>query len=115
MDGSGIDTRLKVNRISSGQSWLYSVPDLKKSNLRFAEIGHLIREGYSIRVTTPEGFDFTKETLSKIALDEMIKAYKGDKLIDKLSDLVSEELLYEIIDNGNYFSWISRKARGSVL
>jgi len=102
--------RLKV----SAHGCSYSIPQLKIERVSYRQMGHLIREGHELDVKTDEGLDYTKETLTKIALYDLFPPNVSNEIISVLSDIIDEEKLYLIIENGGIYDYLARKARNAI-
>ena len=107
-----LDPRLKVTKNQTGKG--YAIPQLKIESAKLSDIGHLIRQGYEIVVRTAEGLDYTKELLTKIALMGLVSPHISNEIIYALSELIEEDLLYLIIENGGIEDYLTRKARGAI-
>lgn len=107
-----MNPRIKVTKNSAGKG--YAIPQLGIESARLRDIGTLIREGYEIEVKTVDEHDYTKELLTKIALTGLIPPHTSNEIVSALSEIIEEELLYLIIENGGIDNYLTRKARGAV-
>ena len=93
---------------------ILSIPQLKKGVVNYKQLGHLIREGYAIKVVDGDKIDFTKETLMRIAFEGILPAKTSNEIISFLSEAIDDDRLYLIIENGGIVDYVARKARGAV-
>lgn len=80
---------------------------LKGKAISYQDMGALIRSDNSLLVQDSSGIDYTKETLARIALSDKAEF----DFAQILEALVSEDDLYEIIENGGMASYLNRQLR----
>jgi hypothetical protein len=92
----------------------------KKKRINLREMGNMIREGHVLKVE--DGYaNYTKEVLVRIALEGYLtKQIPGKRsndfnLVDILADVIDEEKLLTIIENGGIDNYMLKKARGFKL
>lgn len=107
-----LNTRVRVVKNPSGKG--YTISQLGMGRVNLNDIGNLIREGYEIEVFTEEGLEYTKEVLTKTALIDIIHPTINNEIITALSEILDEEILYLIIENGGIENYLTRKARGAI-
>lgn len=81
-------------------------------NLR--ELGNLIREGYEMEIESTDGIDYTKETLVKIAFEDVFPPNIKNEYIQAMVDFIDISDLLLVIENGGYLSYVNRSARKAV-
>lgn len=106
--------KLPITMFSKTSGSLFSCKAKGIRQLGITELGHLIREGYEIYVTTLEGMDYTMETLVRIAYQGAFTTLHNDG-VEALASTVDEEMLYNIINNGGIKNYLHRKARGCLI
>lgn len=106
------EAKIKITKNQTGKG--YMIPQLGLESVKLSEIGELIRQGNEIVCRTADGIDYTKELLTKIALMGCLSPNVANDIINVLAELIEEELLYLVIENGGIENYLSRKARGCV-
>lgn len=122
---SKLDTRLPVCLLADGT---LAIPSRKMKRVSVKQLGHIIREGYAIRVykNLEDGstIDLTQEHLVRIAMfdhpgdhEKKVRAVlTALELAEHLSESpeLTEDTLYMIIENGGLSNYLDRKARGLI-
>jgi hypothetical protein len=85
------------------------------AQITLGKLGQRIREGAEITVACTDGFDWTKETLVRIAFENVLPSNTNTDYVAIISEFVSEAQLYLIIGNGGYESYNRRKLRGLLF
>lgn len=104
---------LKILKLEGNMG--YSIPKLNISRVPIREIGNIIREkGVDIKVETPEGHDFTLETMFKSAFMNVMPPRFSEEKISYICEILDYDTLYKVIENGGIMNYVNRKARGFV-
>jgi hypothetical protein len=102
---------IRVSKTKGG----HSIPSLKMDKVSYRQIGNVIREHQcDILVETPEGWNFTNETLFRVAFEGILPSGFSDDRVDMFLHAMEIERLYEIIENGGIQSYVSKKSRGFI-
>lgn len=103
--------RLKVTKSEKA----YIISGIAKKNLfNLRELGNFIREGHDLQIESTDGIDFTKETLVKIAFEDVFPPNIKNEYIQAMVDFIDVSDLYLVIENGGYLSYVNRAARNAV-
>jgi len=78
------------------------------------QLGDLIKQGHELEVKCTDGFDYTKETLVKIAFDGVFPANTNALYIDVITEFLPTSQLILIIENGGYVSYKAKLLRNAV-
>lgn len=88
---------------------------LLKSAVSYNKIASLMREGKEILIRDEHGYDVTKQLLLEYSLGRLAQGHCPEKkviMIDILKDIMSEELLEQIVCVGGFEEYLNRKRKG---
>lgn len=120
-----MDSRLPVTLRADGS---LMIPSKKIDKISHKKLGHMIREGYEIKVKKNiedgDSIDVTLETLIRIAMfpepgdhhkkiNAVQSAIETARIISGIDNL-DTEVLYLIIENGGLENYMLRRAKGMV-
>jgi len=121
------DSRIEVVLLSDGT---LSIPSKKMEFTSYVKLGHMIREGYAIKVRknldNGDAIDLTRESLVRIAMfpeergayakkiRAVLAALDATEYLENIKGL-TEEALYLIIENGGLDNFLLRHAKEMVI
>lgn len=122
-----LDSRVEVVLLADGT---LSIPSRQMEMTSYVKLGHMIREGYAIKVRKNledgSALDLTKETLVRIAMFPEERGAYAKKIRAVIAALdatqylagvkeVTEDALYLIIENGGLDNFLLRHVKDMVL
>lgn len=105
-----MSTQLKITRSELGTKYL-----LNSRAISLTQMGNYIREGSTVSVRDSNGYDMTKETLVKIAFEDVFSHNIKSEYITVISEFIDERDLLMVIENGGYDSFVQRRSRKAIF
>ena len=106
---------MKIKVTKSEKTYIISGIVRNKNTFTLKDLGSLIRKGNELDVRCTDDYDYTKETLVKIAFENSLPSNTNNAYIEILSEFLTESLLYLIIENGGYASFKRRSAKNAIF
>ena len=88
---------------------------LLKSAVSYNKIAALLRKGVDVMIKDKDGYDVTKHLLLEYSLGRLVQGHCPEKktiVIDILKEVMSDELLEEVVCSGGFEEYLNRKRKG---